>query len=97
MLSQGRSVLEILEDNLEDAQVLDLTGCSVDAMLYYVNRNLPVLALMQDGEALLITGFDEYNTILLEPAAGSLHRLGLNDSSEWFEENGNCFITYLRR
>ncbi len=97
LLSQGRSVLEILEDNLEDAQVLDLTGCSVDAMLYYVNRNLPVLALMQDGEALLITGFDEYNTILLEPAAGSLHRLGLNDSSEWFEENGNCFITYLRR
>ncbi|MCH5341126.1 MAG: hypothetical protein J1E01_06650 [Acetatifactor sp.] len=96
LLSRGQSVLEILEDNLEDAQILDLTGCSVDAVLYYVNRNIPVLALMRDGEAVLITGFDEYNTILLEPAIGRLYRKGLNDSAEWFSENGNCFITYVR-
>lgn len=96
LLSRGQSVLEIMEDNLEDAQILDLTGCSVDAMLYYVNRNIPVLALMRDGTAVLITGFDEYNTILLEPDIGRLHRMGLNDSAEWFSENGNCFITYVR-
>ena len=96
LLSRGQSVLEIMEDNLEDAQILDLTGCSVDAMLYYVNRNIPVLALMRDGKAVLITGFDEYNTILLEPDIGRLHRMGLNDSAEWFSENGNCFITYVR-
>lgn len=96
LLSRGQTVLEIMEDNLEGAQILDLTGCSVDAMLYYVNRNIPVLALMQDGEAVLITGFDEYNTILLEPAIGRLYRMGLNDSAERFSENGNCFITYVR-
>lgn len=97
LLSRGQTVLEIMEDNLEGAQVLDLTGCSVDAMLYYVNRNIPVLALMQDGEAVLLTGFDEYNTILLEPAIGRIYRKGLNDSAEWFSENGNCFITYVRQ
>ena len=95
LLSQGKSVMEILEDNLENAQILDLTGCSMDAMLYYVNRNIPVLALMRDGEAVLITGFDEYNAILLEPAIGRLYRMGLNDSTERFSENGNCFITYI--
>ena len=96
LLNRGQSVMEILEDNLENAQILDLTGCSVDAVLYYVNRNIPVLALMRDGEAVLITGFDEYNTILLEPAIGRLYKKGLNDSAEWFSENGNCFITYVR-
>ena len=95
LLSRGQSVMEILEDNLEDAQILDLTGCSVDAVLYYVNRNIPVLALMRDGEAVLITGFDEYNIILLEPAIGRLYRMGLNDATERFSENGNCFITYI--
>lgn len=96
LLSQGQSVIEILENNLEGAQIFDLTGCNVDAMLYYVNRNIPVLALTRDGEAVLIIGFDEYNTILLDPAIGRIHRMGLNDSAEWFSENGNCFFTYIR-
>ncbi len=97
LLGQGKNVLEILEDNLEDAQILDLTGCSLEAMLYYVNRDLPVLALLENGEAVLITGFNEYNVVIMEPSAGTLYKKGMNDSAEWFEENGNRFITYIRR
>lgn len=95
LLSQGKSVREILEENLDGAQILDLTGCSVDALLYYVNKDIPVLALMQDGEAVLITGFDEFNAVILEPSTGRLYKKGLNDSAEWFKENGNTFITYV--
>ena len=96
LLNRGQSVLEILEDNLEEVQVLDLTGCSLDALLYYVNRNIPVLALLQNGEAVLVVGFDEYNAIILDPVEGRIYRKGLNDSTEWFAENGNSFITYVR-
>ncbi len=96
LLGRGQSALEILNDNLEDAQILDLTGCSTDAVLYYVNRDIPVLAVLQDGNAVLITGFDEFNTIIFDPADGRIYRKGMNDSREWFAENGNCFITYVR-
>lgn len=96
LLGQGQSVLGILEHNLEDAQILDLTGCSMDAVLYYVDRNIPVLALLQDGEAVLITGFDEYNAVIFDPASGQIYKKGLNDSRQWFAENGNIFITYVR-
>ncbi|MCM1190262.1 MAG: hypothetical protein NC541_13330 [bacterium] len=96
LLAQGKTALEILEENLEDAQVLDMTGCNLDAMLYYVNRDIPVLALLEDGEAVLITGFNEYNVVILEPSTGRLYKKGMNDSAAWFEENGNCFITYVR-
>lgn len=97
LLGQGENVMEILEDNLEDAQILDLTGCSLDAMLYYVNRDLPVLALLENGEAVLVTGFNEYNVVIMEPSKGTLYKKGMNDSAEWFEQNGNSFITYIRR
>lgn len=97
LLAQGQTVLEVLEENLEDAQVLDMTGCSLDAMLYYVNRDIPVLALLENGEAVLITGFNEYNVVIMEPSTGRLYKNGMNDSAEWFEENGNCFITYIRK
>ncbi len=95
LLGQGKTVMEILEDNLEDARILDLTGCTLDALLYYTNKDIPVLALLENGEAVLITGFNEYNVVIMEPSTGRLYKKGMNDSTQWFEENGNCFITYV--
>ena len=97
LLEQGQTVLEILEENIPDAQVLDLSGCTLDAVLYYVNQDIPVLALLENGEAVLVTGFNEFNVVVLEPTANvSLYKKGMNDATEWFSENGNHFITYAR-
>lgn len=96
LLTQGNSVLEILEDNLPDARILDLTGCSLDALLYYVNQDLPVLAMLRNGEAVLITGFNETSVVVMEPSTGKLEKRGMADTGEWLEDNGNCFITYIR-
>ena len=66
-------------------------------MLYFVNRDIPVLAILENGEAVLVTGFNELNVVVMEPATGRLYRKGMKDSAGWFEENGNCFITYVRK
>lgn len=96
LLAQGSTVLEILQENLPDGRVLDLTGCSLDAVLYYVNQDIPVLVMLENGEAVLITGFNEFNVVIMEPSTGRLYKNGMNDSAEWFAENGNRFITYMR-
>ncbi len=97
LLDQGQSVMEILQENLENTQILDLAGCEMDAMLYYVNQDIPVLALLDNGEAVLITGFNEFNIVVMNPSDGTLAKKGMNDSTEWFIENGNNFVTYIRR
>lgn len=99
MLDRGLSVLDILTENLPDGEILDLTGCSLDSVLYYVNQDIPVLAMMQDGSAVLIIGFNELNTVVMNPEAEDgnyVYKVGMNDSKEWFEHNGNSFITYIR-
>ncbi|MBQ8597931.1 MAG: YrzE family protein [Lachnospiraceae bacterium] len=96
MLDKGESVLSILENGLEDYEVLDLTGCPLDAVLYYVNQDIPVLATLHDGSAVLVIGFNEQNTVVMNPEKGTVYKVGMNDSTEWFEQNGNCFITYIR-
>ena len=96
LLNQGQTVVDILQNNLEDAQVLELTGAALDAVLYYVNQDIPVLATLDNGEAVLITGFNEFNVVIMEPSTGNLYKKGINDSAEWFAENGNNFITYIR-
>ncbi len=95
LLDRGQSVLDILGENLPDVQVAEFLGCPMDAMLYFVNRDIPVLAMLSDGEAVLITGFNEFNVVIFEPSTGKLYKKGLNDSTKWFEENGNQFIAYF--
>lgn len=89
--------MEILRNNLPDAQILELSGCTLNAVLYYVDRDIPVLAMLGDGNAVLIVGFNELNTVLMDPLTGEVYKKGMNDSTEWFEENGNSFITYIRK
>jgi len=96
LLSKGQTVMDILGDNLPDAQVLDLSGCELDAVLYYVNKDIPVLAIMENGEAVLVTGFNEYNVVVMDPTSNFLGKVGMNDATEWFRDNGNHFITYMK-
>ncbi len=77
--------------------VLDLSGCSLDAVLYYVNKDIPVLTLLENGSALLLVGFNETQVGMLDPQEGSIRRMNMGEAAEWFEENGNRFVTYHRR
>lgn len=95
-LAQGKTAIQILEENMTGVQVLDLSGCSLDAVLYYVNQDIPVLAILEDGEAVLVTGFNEFNVVIMEPSTGKLYKKGMKDATTWFAENGNHFISYMK-
>lgn len=96
LLNQGESALSILNKHMpESTQILELGGCSLDSVLYYVNRDIPVMAIMQDGSAVLIIGFNELNTVIMDPSTGQIYKKGMNDSKNWFENNGNQFIAYI--
>jgi hypothetical protein len=97
LLEQGETVRQVLEENLENVQVLDLTGCSLESVLYYPDREIPVLAMLNDGNAVLIIGFNEMNVVLMNPESGTVYKMGMNDAQTWFEENGNEFLSYVKK
>ena len=97
LLDSGSTVFSILDTDLQEETILDLTGCSLDAVLYYLNKDIPVLALLEDDNAVLIVGFNELNIVVMDPITGTLYKKGMNDSTEWLSENGNRFITYVRK
>lgn len=97
LLSRGESVFSILGSDLQKCTILDLSGCNLDTILYYVNQDIPVLALLDDGNAVLIVGFNELNIVVMDPTTGTLYKKGMNDSTEWLNDNGNRFITYVRK
>jgi len=94
MLSKGNSPYEVLENNIPNSYILNLTGCSMDAVTYYLNKDIPVLAVLDGGESVLLVGYNEQNIVLFDPVAKSIYKKGMNDSREYFEQNGNRFMTY---
>ena len=96
MLDMGEDAMNILKNSLRKERILDLRNCPLDTVLYYLDQDIPVLALMNNQEAYLITGFNEYNVVLMDPKSGMVYKKGMNDSRVMFEENGNQFITYMR-
>ena len=97
LLSGNESIVNILKSSLPDARVLDLDGCPLSSVLYYVNQDLPVLVTLNDGQAMLVIGFNDLNTVLMNPQTGQVYKYGMNDSDKLFTENGNHFITYIKR
>nr|WP_300769227.1 hypothetical protein [uncultured Acetatifactor sp.] len=94
-LDRGETIRDILRESLPDAVLLDLAGCSLDAVLYYVNQDIPVLALVEDS-AVLLVGFNEIEVGIMDPVTGTIYTMKNSEASAWFEESGNQFITYLR-
>ena len=68
----------------------------MDAVLFYPNREIPVLGLLEDGNAVLIVGYNDKNVVIFEPTSGKIYKKGMTDAREWFEKNGNKFITYIK-
>lgn len=95
LLESGKTSIAILEENLKNKQILDLSGCDLNSVLYYVDKNYPVLAILKDANAVLIVGYNELNTVLFNPLTGKIAKMGMNDSREFFAYNGNCFVTYF--
>lgn len=95
LLAQGETPKQILEEALTNAKMIDLTGCSVEQVLYYVNLKTPVFAVV-NNEALLIVGYDEHNTILYNPQTNATYKMGLQDSKAMFDAAGNVFLGYLK-
>ena len=95
LLSSGKNAMEILQENAE-AHILELTGCSLDSVLYYVNRGFPVMVTLGGDESMLIVGYDEKNTIVLNPIEGTISKMGMNDSDDLFTQYGNKYITFIK-
>ena len=80
-----------------DRRALDLTGCSVEVLYYYLNQDIPVTVIMNDGSAILLTGYNSGEFVWMDPAAGTLRKVSKSESTRIFAENNNRFLTYIRK
>lgn len=95
LIEGGETPRSILHNTLKDKMVLDLTGCGVEEILYYVSCGNPVFAMTGSDEAVLVVGYDSSNIIIYDPRIGSTYRKPMEEAEEIFGNAGNVFFSYL--
>jgi len=87
---------DTLQENLGDAAtVIDLSGCTLDSILYEISAQRAVIVKTEPDKCQVIIGYDEYNTWLYDPETRETYPFGMNDSTELFEKAGNIFLSYI--
>lgn len=94
IVKSGTMDVAVLEETI-GKDVVGLTGCTLDQVLYFVGQGHPVIAAAP-GKTVIITGYDDFgNTILLDAGGTETYFYGPQDSKELFEQAGNRFVSYL--
>lgn len=94
LASGNHSVYDMLKKYSKFTPVR-LTGATLDDVLYYVYEGRPVIAMTNSHDAVIICGYDTFNITVINPASGSVSKMGIQDSSKMFESAGNVFFSYL--
>ena len=93
-LRNGMNPMEIIDQALYEGAALNLYGCSLSEMLYFVNLSHPVIAVTGDRSAIVIIGYETDAVTLYFPVTGETMSLDNNSAAAYFEQNGNSFISY---
>ena len=96
LLEQGQKPKDIVSNALKDVTVLDLSGCSVDEVLYYISNGATVFALEEKNQAVLLIGYDASYVSLYDPMKNITYRKKIEEANEMFASAGSVFFTYLR-
>ena len=96
-VQEGETSLAACERYMEqyDAQRVDLTGCTLEQVLYVINKGCPVIALTDVSHAILLTGYTRTDITYIDPASGGAYTVGVGDMESMVSGSGNTFIGYI--
>ena len=94
----GETSLAACERYMEqyEAHQIDLTGCTLDQVLYVINRGCPVIALVSADHAVLLTGYTMTDITYIDPDDGASHTVGISTMEQQTSGSGNVFIGYIK-
>ncbi len=95
LIANGSTPKEIMEGALKDVQFMDLTGCDVEEILYYISCGVPVFAMSGNDTAVVIVGYDSTNLIIYDTALQMTYTQTQEEAQTTFENYGSVFFTYL--
>lgn len=89
----GHSILSMLKKHL--ANPVNLTGCTVDEILYFVSSGKPVIGMIDTNHAILITEYTSSTVTWMDPVTHHKKKVSLNAAEHTFKNSGYRFVSFI--
>ncbi|MBR0088004.1 MAG: hypothetical protein IJL98_09735 [Lachnospiraceae bacterium] len=93
-LKQGLSPFEILDRALGAGSAVNLYECTLQEVLYFINKGRPVMAVMGDDTACVICGYETDGIRIYFPETRETTVVDTRTAEGYFLKNNNSFISY---
>lgn len=94
----GQTSLQACEEQMQkyDAKRVNLTGCTLEQVLYVINKGIPVIAMTNASHAVLITGYSTSDVTYVDPDSGEKNTVSIDEMTALAGGSGNTFIGYVK-
>lgn len=96
MVESGQTLVQIMQSTLKDDKVLELKGCSIDEVLYFIDQGTPVIARTGVDQAILLTGYTANYISYYDPASNQYRTMSYEDMDAVLAGGGNYLIAYVK-
>ena len=87
LIDNGGTPKSAIENTLKDSVVLDISGCTVEEILFYVSKGSPVFAMTGTDSAVLVTGYTSGSIYYYDPQTHSTRSKSYKDADDWFRKD----------
>ncbi len=75
---------------------VDLSGCTLNQVLYIINKGVPVLAMTDTSHTILLTGYSMDTVTYIDPESAAEYTVTLEEMEAMTAGSGNTFVAYMK-
>lgn len=89
----NKSIYEMLASYMPET--INLKGCTLEQVLYFVSNNKAVAASTGTGKAVVISGYTSSQLYLFNPEKNKEVKVSRSEYEKIFKQAGNQFVSYM--
>ena len=92
---EEKSAFEILDENA-DGEAVQLQDCSSKDVFYLIDKGVPVIAMTDNSNAIVLIGYDARTVTYIDPSSGSIKNRTIEVVDKMTNASGNTFLVYVK-
>ena len=82
---------DVMKD-VHDGTMLNLTGCTIEELLYIINQDRPIIAMLNTDQAVILVGYSDTTITYISVETGERRTVLYEEMDEMTKDSGNTYI-----
>lgn len=90
-LKNGEAPVDVVKQ-LQERESFDLTGCTVEELMYIINQGQPVIAMTDAKTAVILVGYTESTVTYVDVTSGEQSTVSVEEMGNMTKKSGHTYI-----